>query len=79
MAVSEKPQCTTSGTRGSERVNFIEKNDLLCENQLGFQKNFSTRFAINSIYNKFINKIYIHAVCFWINQRPLIRLIMTFF
>ena len=66
----------------SRMINFIEKNDLLCENQFGFRKNSSTIFAINSIYDKFIKiliKIYIHAVCFWIYQRLLIRLIITFF
>ena len=41
----------------SRIINFIEKNDLLCENQFGFRKNSSTIFAINSIYDKFINNI----------------------
>ena len=41
----------------SHIINFIEKNDLLCENQFGFRKNSSTIFAINSIYDKFINNI----------------------
>ena len=35
----------------------MKKNDLLCENQFGFRKNSSTIFAINSIYDKFINSI----------------------
>ena len=30
---------------------------MLCENQFGFRKNSSTVFAINSIYDKFINNI----------------------
>ena len=38
-------------------INFIEKNGLLCENQFGFQKNSSAIFAINLIYDKFINNI----------------------
>ena len=38
-------------------IKFIEKNDLLCENQFGFRKNSSNIFAINSIYDKFINNI----------------------
>ena len=38
-------------------INFIENNDLFCENQFGFQKNSSTIFAINSMYDKFINNI----------------------
>ena len=41
----------------SRIINFIEKNDLLSENQFGFLKNSSTIFAINSIYDKFINNI----------------------
>ena len=41
----------------SRIINFIEKNDLLCENQFGFRKNSSAIFAINSIYDKFINNI----------------------
>ena len=41
----------------SRIINFIEKNDLLCENQFGFRKNSSTVFAINSIHDKFINNI----------------------
>ena len=41
----------------SRIINFIEKNDLLCENQFGFRKNSSTILAINSIYDKFINNI----------------------
>ena len=41
----------------SSIINFIEKNDLLCENQFGFRKNSSTIFAINSMYDKFINNI----------------------
>ena len=41
----------------SRIINFIEKNELLCENQFGFRKNSSTIFAINSIYDKFINNI----------------------
>ena len=48
---------------------FIEKNNLLCENQFGFRKHSSTIFAINSIFDKFYLmsiKIYLHAVCFWI-------------
>ena len=36
-------------------INFIEKNDLLCEKQFGFRKNSSTVFTINSIYDKSIN------------------------
>ena len=41
----------------SRIINFIVKNDLLCENQFGFWKNSSTIFAINYIYYKFINNI----------------------
>ena len=41
----------------SRIINFIEKNDLLGENQFGFRRNSSTIFAINSIYDKFINNI----------------------
>ena len=28
-------------------INFMEKNDLLCENQFGFRKNSSNLYAIN--------------------------------
>ena len=41
----------------SRIINFIEKNDLLCENQFGFRKNSSTIFAINSMYDKIINNV----------------------
>ena len=30
---------------------------MLCENQFGFQKNFSSVIAINSTYDKFINNV----------------------
>ena len=41
----------------SRIINFVEKNDLLCENQFIFRENSSTIFAINSIYDKFISNI----------------------
>ena len=41
----------------SRIINITEKNNLVCENQFDFRKNSSTIFAINSIYDKFINNV----------------------
>ena len=53
----------------SRIINFIEKNDLPCENQFGLRKNSSTIFAINSIYDKFINNIdqNLYTCCLFLN------------
>ena len=50
-------------------INFIEKNNLLCENQCVFRKHSSTIFAINSIHDNCKNNIdlNLHTCCLFLN------------
>ena len=53
----------------SRLYSYLEKKQLLNDNQFGFQPNSSTAFAISSLYDKLIKNIdngFLAAVYFWI-------------
>ena len=57
----------------SRLYSYLEKKQLLNDNQFGLRPNSSTAFAISSLYDKLIKNIdngFSAAVYFWTFQRP---------